>query len=126
MKRMAAAAVLAVLIIVLAVWGRLSVDRNISAVEGLLTAAYNSAKAGDLEAAAKYAAAAEQRLVSCEGYLSVFIDHSLIYELGVSVSRLPLVVRSEHTEDFLAECAAARTMVTHVLRADRPALTNIL
>lgn len=126
MKRMIAAAVLAVVITALAVWGRLAVDGNVTAIERLLTAAYNSAEAGDTEAAAEYAAAAEQRLVGCEGYLSVFIDHSLIYELGESVSRLSLMVRSEHAEDFLAECAAARTMATHILRADRPALTNIL
>lgn len=126
MKRTIAAIILTVFIIVLAVWGQLAVSSNISAVEQLLTAAYNSAESGDFEAAAEYAVAAEQRLVRCEGYLSVFIDHRLIYELGVSVSRLPLMIHSEHTEDFLAECAAARTMVTHILRADRPALTNIL
>lgn len=126
MKRMIAAAVLAVLIAALAAWGRLAVDSNITAVEQLLTAAYVSAEAGDTEAAAEYATAAEQRLVQCEGYLSVFIDHSLVYELGVSVSRLPLMIQMDDTEEFLAECAAARTMVTHILKADRPALTNIL
>ncbi|MDD6284377.1 MAG: DUF4363 family protein [Firmicutes bacterium] len=125
MKRIVAAVVLAAVIAVLAVVGRMTVSTNTDKIDRLLASAYDSALAGDFAAAANYASDAEKSFVECEEYISIFVDSSLVNDFGVAIGRLPLLAHEEMSAEFLSECAATHIMLIHIAEGDKPILTNI-
>ncbi len=123
MRRLIAAAVLAAIIAGLCFANKMTVNKtyyDLSAGLSRLEQAYMDSP----EAAADLARSFEKEWVSREDYLSIFVNHEIITELGIAISRLPVMIDSD-CDEFTAECAAVRTILLHMLKDTEISLHSV-
>ena len=78
------------------------------------------------EQAAKASKRAEQYFVKNERIISVFCDHELLEQLGVSISKLAPLAEEETEYEFDSELQSAFVMLRHLVNDQRPSIRNIL
>lgn len=115
MKRLISASVLLVIIVSLCVLNALTVksayDELLQKLE-LCIAEYNT---DNVERAFESATDLENDWKKREEILSIFVDHDIIDDLGVSISRLPSLANKK-SDTFLAECNAVKVALTHMIK----------
>ncbi len=115
MKRLISAAILLVVIILLCTINAVTVkSAHTALLEGLEVCVESYGK-NDTEGAYQSAAALESDWEKREEILSIFVDHDIIDDLGISISRLPALAK-EDSDTFLAECNAVRITLTHMIK----------
>ncbi len=126
MTRIITAAVLIVIVITGCTAGEIVVHSCSSNISGEIDKAKRLAEANNFAGAKNAAKAAEAAFTYCEGALAVFINHSLVEDLGEQIARLEMLATEETKAEFLSELSSARVMLVHIVRDNHPTLLNIL
>ena len=126
MSRIIAACIMTVLVAVSCISGQITVNNCDNKISTLIDQACDAAKNGDFSAAEEAAEKAEEAFVECEPKLGLFINHRLVEELGMELSKLPSLANENAGEEFLAELESARVMMIHIVRDNHPTILNIL
>ncbi len=126
MSRVIVAVVLVIIVAAGCAAGEFVVHGCNNRISEALLRASSLAEMGDVSAAEKAARDAETEFTACEGALAVFINHSLVEDLGSQISKLPSLATEETKDEFLSEAASASVMLTHIVRDNHPTLLNIL
>ena len=126
MSRIIASVILVLIVIGSCVTGEVIVHNCNDKISSKIEVAAKLADSGDIAGAEKAARATESAFADCEGALAVFINHTLVEDLGEQIARLPTLATEETKAEFLSELASARIMLTHIVRDNRPTLLNIL
>ncbi len=125
MKRLIAAAVLALFVVAALVTDILVTDNVVEILSADISNCKSAAEQGDYKAAEKYARALESNWEKIENYYTPFINHSLIDDMGVSVSKLVPLAKTQNAM-FLTECRVIEVTLTHIKNDSRFHLHNIL
>lgn len=115
MKRIIAAGVLGVIIAVCCIANTVYIKRSY----GELTEDINLLKkeySVSYESAAEKAEKFEEKWVKKEALLSIFANHGIVDEIGVSISKLPIYARFKSDDMFLSECRSIELELTHMLK----------
>ncbi len=126
MSRIIIAAVLVAAVAVACIASELTVHSCSNRISDAMDNAAELAEQGNLTAAQAAATKAESVFKGCEGALAVFINHSLVEQLGEQIARLPTLASAETQAEFLSELSSARVMLAHIVRDNHPTLLNIL
>ena len=125
LKRLIAVGVLTLFIVVVCVVGHLTIESHYAQLSENLKRAYSAAEQEQPEAAAEAARKTEALYVKAEGKMTFFVDHTLVEELGVSISRLCPLAEAGDLKEFRAECMAAQTRLRHILNDERLTFVNV-
>ena len=117
MRRLYAAAALAVLVAVVCWWGIRTLQRDTAQMFGILDIAQTAMTEDDVISAREEAEMLEKTWTQAESRLAVFCHHKLIEDIGVVLAGLPSLAESATRAEFLAECSRARILLLH-LRED--------
>ncbi len=126
MTRIITAIALVLIVISGCVAGEIVVNRCNDKISAAIDNATALAEAGDIVKAEEAANQTEASFSECEGALAVFINHTLVEDLGEQIARLPTLATEETKAEFLSELASARVMLIHIVRDNKPTLLNIL
>ncbi len=125
MNRLITVAVLMTIVVAICIVGYCVVSGLGDSVGPLLEQADYAASTGDIEAARELSCKAEEEFVKREKWVSIFIYHELVEELGVQLSALPDFAEEESQEEFLSAINSAIVMLGHVVSDEKPSFSNI-
>ncbi len=114
MKRVIAAIVLILAVAGFCVFNVVYIENSYNDLKSDIDGIKESYSSESVEAAQKKAAEFEEKWVKKEDNLSVFVNHDIIDELGVSISKLPIYAPLNE-ELFLAECKEIEIGLLHML-----------
>lgn len=114
MKRLLTALVLALLLTGICVIGVCTIDRQYEKMDGLLEEAIDCYENGEMEKAPALAVEIEKQWVETERYLSLFVNHETVDEVGASIARLEPLALTDDVSDYLAVCKEARLRLLHM------------
>ncbi len=110
MSRIIAAIILIFMLAGLCVADRIVIDNAYNEMYSEITAC-EAAKG--TENADKAVSTIRKNWENREGLLSVFVNHDILDEIGVSVARLE-ALKSEADEDYLSECAVIKLKLDYI------------
>ena len=110
MSRIIAASILIFMLAGLCVADRIVIDNAYNEMYSEITAC-EAAKG--TENADKAVSTIRKNWENREGLLSVFVNHDILDEIGVSVARLE-ALKSEADEDYLSECAVIKLKLDYI------------
>ncbi len=125
MKRLIAAAVLGVVVIAALIADIMLTNKVVETVSKDIKNCKTAAEQGDYTAAKAYAETLEKNWEKTETYFSLFINHDLIDNMGVSVSKLVPLANSRDSM-YLTECRVIEVTLTHIKNDSRFNLHNLL
>ncbi|MCI8361016.1 MAG: DUF4363 family protein [Clostridiales bacterium] len=126
MRRMTTALVLVLLLSGICVTGICTVNHHYKKIDRLLDGAIDCYEQGDLERAAALAVDIENQWVQSERYLSLFVNHDTVDEVGVSISKLEPLALSGDWADYLAACKNAHLQILHIRENEKVNFLNLL
>ncbi len=126
MSRIVTACVLVLIVVAGCVTGELVVHNCNDRISQAIDEAYQLAEQGNFDSAKTAAESAESEFIRCEGALAIFINHTLVEDLGEQIAKLPTLATEETVDEFLSESASASVMLTHIVRDNHPTILNIL
>ncbi len=115
MKRLISAVILLAVITALCVINAVTVKSAHTKLSEKLEICIEAYNKDDTEKAFNTATQLENDWEKREEILSIFVDHDIIDDLGVSISRLPALAK-EDSDTFLAECNAVKITLTHMIK----------
>ncbi len=115
MKRLISASVLLVIIVSLCALNALIVKSAYDELSQKLEVCITEYSADNIAKAFESATDLENDWKKREEILSIFVDHDIIDDLGVSISRLPSLA-DKKSNTFLAECNAVKVALTHMIK----------
>lgn len=115
MKRLIAAAVLIILIAVSCVTNTLYIKKSYNELKADIDEIKTAFAVSNTSAAQK-AERFEEKWVEKEAVLSLFANHEIVDEIGVSVSKLPIYARFNSGDMFLSECRSIELELLHMLK----------
>ncbi len=125
MKRLIAAAVLALLVVAALVADILVTNKVVETLTVDINNCKSAAEQGDYKLAEQHAEKLENNWQKIESYYSPFINHSLIDDMGVSVSKLKPLAKAGN-DMYLTECRVIEVTLTHIKNDSRFSLHNLL
>ena len=114
MRRLIAAGILVLCVAVACVIGVRYTSSVCETLETRISDCIAAYEAGDADRAAKAAETLETYWIEVEERLSVFVNHSELDNIGISIAKLSPLAAAGDKAQFLAECKLAKTMVTHL------------
>ncbi|MCQ2478806.1 MAG: DUF4363 family protein [Clostridia bacterium] len=115
MKRLIAAAILTALIIGICIAGNVIVKEFCKDTNSEIEICRKLCEKGDWEAVDKKVKDLKKSWKTRQRYMSVFVNHGIIDDISVSVSRMPLFSNKKSKSDFLAECAEINMLIDRIL-----------
>ena len=125
MSRLIAAAILLAFIGGCCIAGNVLVGNCCSRLDSLLNTAKQAVAENDLERAGVLADKAEVEYTNGEHWLFMFMDHSLVENLGEEFAKLPDLATQETKSEFLSQLNAVKTAITHIERDNQPSLRSV-
>lgn len=113
MKRLIISVVLLTVVITVSIVGLLYINSNYEKICDLISKGEESVVSGDTIKAGEYIKEAEKRYAAAEKWLSAFVNHSTLDEIGVSIAAIEPFAKGEEAE-FLSHCAEAKTALKHL------------
>ena len=126
MSRIIAACVMAVLVVASCIAGQTTVAGCDKKISSFIDQARDAVMQEDFANAQQAAEKAEETFVNCETKLELFVNHRLVEEVGMELSKLPSLAKEDTCQEFLAELESARVMMIHIVRDNRATLLNVL
>lgn len=126
MRRLTTALVLILLLGGICVTGIWTVNHHYEKIDRLLDQAVDCYEQGDMERAAALAVDIENQWVKSERYLSLFVNHDTVDEVGVSISKLEPLALSGDKADYLAACKNAHLQLLHIRENEKVSFLNVL
>lgn len=126
MKRIWSILILALVIAVICTTGCLYIFNFENNITKMMNESKQLIQDKQYEQAAKASKRAEQYFVKNERIISVFCDHELLEQLGVSISKLAPLAEEETEYEFDSELQSAFVMLRHLVNDQRPSIRNIL
>ena len=124
MKRLIAVSILFLVIAAVCITGIVVINHTYKETSSRLENAAQEFQQGNYEKAAELAAELENEWIKSERILSLFVDHSSIDEIGISIARLEPAARNQN-DIFLEECKLAKIQLLHIREDEKPDLLNI-
>lgn len=115
MKRLISASVLLVIIVAICIVSAITVKSAYHDLSQKLEVCITEYNAENIAKAFESATDLEKDWKKREEILSIFVDHDIIDDLGVSISRLPSLANKK-SDTFLAECNAVKVALTHMIK----------
>lgn len=115
MKRLISASILLVIIVTLCIVNAFTVKSAYDDLSQKLELCISEYNSDNISKAFESATELENNWKKREEILSIFVDHDIIDDLGVSISRLPSLANKE-SDTFLAECNAVKVALTHMIK----------
>ncbi len=125
MKRLAAAGILLLLLAGICTAGIWTIDHNYTKIDALLAQAVDLYEAGDMEQAADFAVELEKQWVKAERYLSIFVNHATVDEVGASIGKLEPLALTGDEAGYLAACKTARLQLQHIRSNEEVSFLNV-
>lgn len=113
MKRLLISSIILAIIIVISITGLYYINENYEGIVAEIEAGEKSIKLDDYEAAKSHIKKAEEKYAKAEKYLSAFVNHSTLDEIGVNIAAISPFADGEE-EEFLSHCKEARTALKHL------------
>lgn len=114
MKRLLLSAAILAVVITVSIMGLNMLEKTYEDVNEALSQSEACVRIGDYGAAETYCKAAEDIYVKAEKYLSAFVNHSTLDDIGVSIAQIePFTEKGEEAE-FFSHCEAAKTSLKHL------------
>lgn len=126
MKRFLIACTLIIIVAVLCSVGSWYLKNTHAVIDEMLDNLLEHFEQGDMQQTAQAARALEKEWVKREKYLSIFIDHQKIDNIGISIAKLEPLAQLEAHAEFLAECKLAKVMLLHVINDEKISLESVL
>ncbi len=114
MKRLIAAAVVVVCLIVLCTVGIMSVEAACKQMEKDINNCVSHIKSDDFKSAMGDSQTIEREWEGKRGIMSVFINHQTIEEIDSSVTQLSSFANKDNKAHFLAECELIKLYLTEM------------
>lgn len=125
MRRLTTALVLILLLGGICVTGIWTIDHNYEKITGLLDQAVDCYESGEMDKAVALAVDLEQQWVKAERYLSLFVNHDTVDEVGASIAKLEPLALSDDKADYLAACKTAHLQLLHIRANEEVNFLNI-
>ncbi len=125
MKRVIAAIVLILVVAGFCIFNVVYIENSYNDLKSDIDGIKESYSSESVEAAQKKAAEFEEKWVKKEDNLSVFVNHDIIDELGVSISKLSIYAPFNE-ELFLAECKEIEIGLLHMLNDTKINMHSLL
>lgn len=113
MKRFIVSGVILLIIVSVSIIGLYYINENYERITSAIEAGEESVRQKDFDAAQGHIKRAEDIYVKAEKYLSAFVNHSTLDEIGVSIAAITPFAKGEE-EEFLSHCEAAKTALKHL------------
>lgn len=120
------ACVLIAIVCTVCLIGSWYIQNTYRVIDGMLDEVLKYYDQDDMQRAAEAAVELEKEWVKREKYLSFFIDHQKIDEIGVSIAKLQTLAVSKNYSDLLTECKLAKIMLLHVINDEKLSFDSIL
>ncbi len=124
MKRIIAAVVLALIVAALCTADIIITDRIYDKLTDDIAKCRTAFESGDYLTAENYSKKLESNWTEWEGMFSLFTNHDLIDDIGVSVSKLEPLAKDKDNI-FLVECRIIEMTLTHIKNDSRVNLHSI-
>ncbi|HHW45311.1 MAG TPA: DUF4363 family protein [Clostridiales bacterium] len=126
MKRVFIACALIAIVCVICSIGSWYLQNTYKVIDGMLDEVLKYYEQDDMQKAAEAAVDLEKEWVKRERYLSFFIDHQKVDEIGISITRLQTLALSKDYSDLLTECKLAKIMLLHVVNDEKVSIQSVL
>lgn len=126
MKRLIAAGILILMVAAVCVTGIFTINHHYYKIDGMLDDAISFYMDDDMEKVAEISSEIEKQWVIAERYISLFVNHSNVDEIGNSISRLEPLAITQDRQTYLAECKAIKVSLLHLREGEQLSLLNIL
>lgn len=114
MKRLIISGLLLAVIITVSVIGLFYINNNYEEITDAITRGEECLTSGEIKRAKEYIKEAEERYVKAEKYLSAFVNHSTLDEIGVSIAAIEPFTSGEEEAEFRSHCKEAKTALKHL------------
>ncbi|OJU10493.1 MAG: hypothetical protein BGN88_05045 [Clostridiales bacterium 43-6] len=119
MKRLWAVLILMVLIAAICTAGYITIEGYRDKTVTTLQAAMAAANSGDYKKAEELAKQAETTWIDAEQKLSIFVNHSQLSEVGLSVAKLAPLIKDGSVGEFNAECSLSIVQLIHISNREK-------
>ena len=126
MKRVIAAVVVLVLVIVGCIASLYISGREFSHLISLAQTAERCYQGGDMEGALQAAEQLAKEYPKCTKRFALFLPHQALTDLEKSTTSLPVILRYGDPRDFPAEARRCRLMLERLWDQELPTLENII
>ena len=126
MKRVFAAIVLTLLILLLCVCGRMVTHSSIQTMQETMAEIESELTQGNTEIALLKSKSFLTEWESTHGNLCLFLQHAQLDSLEKIFAVLPYYIEQEKILEACAECKIAQAIAEHILKTEQISLENIL
>lgn len=113
MKRLIISSLILAVIVAVSIMGLYYINENYEQIIAEIEAGEEKIRTKDYEGAKKHINNAEERYVRAEKYLSAFVNHNTLDEIGVNIAAIAPFAEGE-AEEFLSHAKAAKTALKHL------------
>lgn len=125
MKRLLTALALTLLLAGLCITGICTIHTQYEKMDSLLQQAVACYEKAEMDRAADLAVEIEGQWVKVEQYLSLFVNHGSVDEVGASIAQLEPLALTGDDAAYLAACKNARLQLLHIRENEEVNLLNI-
>lgn len=118
MKRLWAAAAMALIIAAIIISGVTYINKYTRSVDNMLSEAYRSADSGDFKKAAALCRSAEKEWVRAERTLRWFVNTGELSEIGLSVASLAPYADKAEAAELLSQINITRVRLIHMSKME--------
>ena len=126
MKRIAAAAVLAAVVLGICVFGRVMTERQTERIAGVMAEIDTLLADGEKERALEISEDFLAEWESIHGQLCLFLQYAHLDPLESVFAILPYYIEQDEISLARSECRLVQTVTEHILKTERVTLENIL
>lgn len=114
MKRLLLASAFLAVVITVSIIGLNLLEKTYDEVSEALTQSKDCIAIGDYSSAESYCKKAEEKYIKAEKYLSAFVNHSTLDDIGTELAQIePFTEKGEEAE-FYSHCEAALVALKHL------------
>lgn len=126
MRRLWVAGILLVIMISLCALGIFQVTVQSEKVIDTINSAMQAAEQDDFDRAYEIISQCERDWIKTGRSLAAFTSHLELNNVGVSLAKLPPLIKSGEKSAFLSECAYSIVRLKHLAENELPLLNNLL
>lgn len=126
MKRIFAAIVLTLLILLLCACGHAVTSRSIQHIQSAMADIEANLNSGNTEIALQKSESFLREWEATHGNLCLFLQHAQLDSLEKIIAVLPYYIDQEHIVQACAHCQTAQAIAEHILKTEQISLENIL